>query len=235
MEGMMNVLKEIESTGMRIQGVHWASVINAWGCVQKDFDRAIEIFETLENTSNGSPLPDAITYEALFNVLVTHRRSDLLSQYIARFEQSGIHMTAYIANLIIKGYALGGQLDHARTFFESLADPPEGVAAIGNHAPHSEEEQHIPAEGPVYREVGCFAKSYVCINTNFFSSHPAINLGKYDSRRIGCGQPRPGHYSIGKTGSSVSIYLLTEENITQRRIQKIPRRGLQANQWNYAR
>jgi hypothetical protein len=154
-DGMNKVLKEIETKGAHIQGVHWASVINAYGCVKKDLDRAIETFENIRSTSPRDSLPDAITFEALFNVLVTHRRADLFPQYLQRLEKSGIHMTAYIANLIIKGYALSGQLDKARAFFEGLSDPPEGVAAPGNHAPHAGEVvEQVPVSAPVYREVG---------------------------------------------------------------------------------
>jgi pentatricopeptide repeat protein len=160
---MEGVFHQLESTsGLQIQGTHWASLIHAYGCVQKDLDKAIATFDNIYKhpSSARSPvaLPDAVTYEALLNVLVTHRRSDLIPTYIERLQSSKVHMTAYIANLIIKGYAATGDLDKAREFFERLQDPPEGIAAPNNRAPHHEgsPSSTTSALGPVYREVSLF-------------------------------------------------------------------------------
>ena len=145
---------------VQVQGTHWAALINAWGCVRKDLDKAISIFNSIpahpSTRRSGSQLPDAVTFEALFNVLVTHRRTDLFSPYIEKLASHNIHMTAYIANLLIKGYAAVGDIDKAREVFEGLADPPEGVAAPNNHAPHDGESASnaaVPVDAPVYREV----------------------------------------------------------------------------------
>ena len=97
---------------------------------------------------------DAIVFEAVINVLVAHKRTELLPVYVSKMNEAGVHMTAYIANFLIKGYANVGDLDQARAIFESLRDPPSGMAAPNNHAPH------YPAVSPdvhvmdvVYREV----------------------------------------------------------------------------------
>jgi len=67
--------------------------------------------------------------------------------------ESKIHMTAYIANFLIKGHAAAGGLDEARRVFESLVDPPLGVAAPNNHVPHGAvAPKNVPADAPVYRE-----------------------------------------------------------------------------------
>jgi pentatricopeptide repeat protein len=158
---MERVFHQLENnSGLQIQGTHWASLIHAYGCVKKDLDKAIATFDNLDkhpsSARSPTPLPDAVTYEALLNVLVTHRRSDLIPTYIERLQSSNIHMTAYIANLIIKGYAAAGHLDKAREFFEKLEDPPEGIAAPNNRAPHHEGGSPLStsfASGPVYREV----------------------------------------------------------------------------------
>jgi len=149
-----------------VQGPHWASLINSWGCVQKNFDKAIDVFESIaaHPSSKGSsgPMPDAVVYEALINVLVTHRRMDLVSSYIERLHASGIHLTAYIANLLIKGHAAVGDMAQARAIFETLEDPPQGMAATSNHLPHSSSLSipTRPAEGPCHREV-----SFICCDT----------------------------------------------------------------------
>ncbi|KZT20615.1 hypothetical protein NEOLEDRAFT_1158554 [Neolentinus lepideus HHB14362 ss-1] len=142
---------------LSITGAHWASLINSYGCVQKNLDKALQTFESIPShpTSARSPiaLPDAVAYEALINVFVTLRRTDLIPKYAKRLQDSNIHMTAYIANLIIKGYAAAGDIEQARAVFENLADPPEGVAAPNNHVPHS--PGAVPRQStlaPVYRE-----------------------------------------------------------------------------------
>ncbi|EJD00786.1 uncharacterized protein FOMMEDRAFT_125211 [Fomitiporia mediterranea MF3/22] len=142
---------------VQVQGVHWAALINAWGCIQKDLNRAISIFDSIAShpttQRSGLVLPDAIVYESMINVLVTLRRTDLIPSYLERLSASGIHMTAYIANLLIKGYAIAGDLERAREVFEGLLDPPTGHAAPNNHVPHSPAGQmNVPSSAPVYRE-----------------------------------------------------------------------------------
>ncbi|TFK56292.1 hypothetical protein OE88DRAFT_1652965 [Heliocybe sulcata] len=144
-----------QDKSLSVTGAHWASLINSYGCVQKNLDKAIHTFESIANhpasAQASAALPDAVAYEALINVFVTLRRTDLIPQYVKRLHESEIHMTAYIANLIIKGYAAGGDIDSARTVFESLADPPEGVAAPNNHISHGV-VPHSSTMSLVYRE-----------------------------------------------------------------------------------
>lgn len=141
---------------VRVLGTHWGSLINAYGCVQKDLDRAVEVFESIashRSTRKSNPMPDAVAYEALINVFITLRRTDLIPVYMDRFQSSGVHMTAYIANLLIKGYAVAGELEKARSVFVSLVDPPTGVAARNNHAPHElDAVAPVHPNAPVYRE-----------------------------------------------------------------------------------
>jgi pentatricopeptide repeat protein len=148
----------VDDKSVTVQGPHWAALINAHGCVGKDLDKAIEIFDSIEEHPStlisGAQLPDAVAFEALINVFVTLRRTDLVPTYLERLQRSGVHMTAYIANLLIRGYAAAGDIEEARKVFESLADPPVGVAAPHNHAPHdTSAAQHISPNELVYREV----------------------------------------------------------------------------------
>jgi len=142
---------------VRVQGTHWGSLINAHGCVNKDLDKAIQVFDGIASHPSTLKvkfsLPDAVAFEALINVFVTLRRTDLITPYMNRFMASGVHMTAYIANLLIKGYAVAGDLEQARGIFENLVDPLQGVAAPNNHAPHeSTPAGRISSNTPVYRE-----------------------------------------------------------------------------------
>lgn len=164
---MESTFKALEADKhVAINGTHWAALINAYGCAKKDLDKAISIFESIafHPSSAAAQLPNAICFEALFNVLVTLRRSDLIPEYLGRLKKSGkIHMTAYIANLVIKGYSSSSNIDQARDVFESLADPPEGIAAPNNRAAHDSTPDSVPANAPVYREVRIpLAHSCIC-------------------------------------------------------------------------
>lgn len=157
----------------------------------KDTDKAISIFESIAShpSSKRGPtsLPDAVTYEALINVLVTRKRMDLAQQYLARLQTSGVHMTAYIANLLIKGYAAEGAIEQARAIFEGLADPPSGVAAPGNHVPHESSNAssaHVastPADSVSYREVSC-GWMYSFMSLTILSLTPAFDMGSHVPR-----------------------------------------------------
>ena len=151
---MENVFHELQDdTSVELTGAHFASLINAYGCVAKHFDKAISIFESMR-TVPRAPAPDAVVFEAVINVIVAHKRTELLPIYVEKMNQAGVHMTAYIANFLIKGHANVGDLQRARDIFEGLVDPPFGIAAPNNHTPHNAvdgAEVHIME--PVYREV----------------------------------------------------------------------------------
>jgi pentatricopeptide repeat protein len=143
---------------VKVQGTHYASLINAYGCVKRDLEKAIATFDSIsaasESSSTSFKVLDAVVFEAIINVLVSHRRTDLIPEYLTKMTNAGVHMTAYITNYLIKGYSLVGDLDKAREIFESLVDPPTGVAAPNNHAPHDLSNGNaIGCMEPVYREV----------------------------------------------------------------------------------
>lgn len=154
---MEETFKAIESSPeVSLQGTHWAALINAYGCVLKDLDKALITFNSISShpSSHGAALPDAVAYESLINVLISHKRMDLVPIYLERLRSSGVHMTAYIANLLIKGHASAGNVQEARRVFENLEDPPSGIAAPNNHTPH--DSAHVPSTSkslPSYREV----------------------------------------------------------------------------------
>ncbi|PWN54269.1 hypothetical protein IE53DRAFT_365591 [Violaceomyces palustris] len=135
----------VKDPNVAVQGTHWASLINCYGCLLHDLDKAIEIFESIathpSSQRNGQParLPDAIAFEALLAVFVAHHRTDLIRAHVEKMKGSGIALTAYVANLLIRGYSMDGPegLAEARQIFEAMSDPPAGVAAAGNHPPRA--------------------------------------------------------------------------------------------------
>lgn len=189
---MERVFEElVADRGVEVNGTHWASLINAHGCVAKDVDAAIRVFESIPNHPSSArakeAVPDAIAFEALINVLVTLRRTDLIPTYTRQLLGSRVHMTAYIANFLIKGHAAAGDMDAARQVFESLVDPAEGVAAPNNHAPHEAAKwTAVPHDAPVYREVR-LAHSYMALVDS--DERTAVDVGGDVPRRAGQQQP----------------------------------------------
>jgi pentatricopeptide repeat protein len=95
-----------KNVDVTVTGAHWASLINAWGCVQKDLDHAVEIFNQIAHhpttIASKSALPDAVVYESLLNAFLANHRPDLCSKYLLEMKARGIRSTAYIANTLIK-------------------------------------------------------------------------------------------------------------------------------------
>ncbi|KIK68843.1 hypothetical protein GYMLUDRAFT_34832 [Collybiopsis luxurians FD-317 M1] len=150
---MEQVFQElVRNPRLELQGTHFATLINAYGCIAKDFDKAIAIYHSIFSHPR-KPIADALVFEAVANVCVAHRRIDFMPQLINKMNELGIHMTAYIVNVMIKGYAAVGDIEKSRELFESLVDPPEGVAALHNHAPHEPSvTPSVSPMAPVYRE-----------------------------------------------------------------------------------
>ena len=77
---MENVFHKLQDdTSVELTGAHFASLINAYGCVAKRFDKAISIFESMR-TVPRAPAPDAAVFEAVINVIVAHKRTELTSR-----------------------------------------------------------------------------------------------------------------------------------------------------------
>ncbi|CAD6913751.1 unnamed protein product [Tilletia laevis] len=117
--------------GVEINGAHWASLIQSYGTDLKNLDMAIEIYHRAQASGNQDP----VALEALMLVFFELQQPALMRQYAEQaIQSSGTRMTAYICNLLIKGYALDS-LAAARAIFEQMQDPPAGMAAVGNHSP----------------------------------------------------------------------------------------------------
>lgn len=155
MEGVFQKL--LNDKNVPVNGSHWGSLISVYGSVLKDLPKAIETFERCashpSSLKSEHPMPDAVVYEALLGVFVSLHRMDLAPEYLDKLAKSGAHWTAYISNTLIKGYAAAGDIQKARQTFEMMHDPPFGIAATNNHAPHSPTEPHARADEPIFREV----------------------------------------------------------------------------------
>ncbi|BGP15137.1 hypothetical protein JCM10213_005402 [Rhodosporidiobolus nylandii] len=175
LESMQQVFARLaRDKRVRVSGAHWAAMINAYGVVAKDVDRAIAIFDsipahpTTANNPNG-PLPDAVVYEALLNALIANGQADLCDKYLLEMKERSIRMTAYVCNSLIKGYTSQSLFDHARRIFAAMSEPPSGVASAGNHPinrhpKHHHQAAQAPAsvDAPTYREPSTYEAMIVC-------------------------------------------------------------------------
>ncbi|KAG1856308.1 hypothetical protein C8R48DRAFT_776128 [Suillus tomentosus] len=176
MEGVFELLRNNRS--VVLQGSHWAALINAYGCVKKDLRKAISTFDSI-------PTPDAVAYESLINVLVINKQMALAPSYMEKLKSSGVHMTAYIANLLIKGYAAAGDVEEARRIFENLVDPPSGVAASGNHVPHEGSNQRTsPSPSLSYREPSTWEAMFRAELGNGYRDRAVALLARLQERQF---------------------------------------------------
>ncbi len=106
----------------------------------------------------------------MINVLVVHRRPDLIPKYLKKMEIVSVHMTAYVANVLIRAYAVVGDIEKAREVFEGMADPAQGMAAMNNHAPFNPLESRPCGCGytPFTREVSRFVG--FALHSNLYAS-----------------------------------------------------------------
>lgn len=148
---------------VRVQGTHWASLITAYGISAGNVEKALEVFEvipthpTTTKSRSSSPLEEPVVWEAVLNVLATKGTIEQMESMRQRMSTSGVRPTAYVYNVLISGYARHGQIDSARSVFESMGDTYSGVSAPNNHPTlHTSGGHAKPTSTPgtegVYRE-----------------------------------------------------------------------------------
>jgi pentatricopeptide repeat protein len=138
LESLQAVFNELcQDPQVPVQGVHWASLITAYGDIARDVEKALAIFEGIPThpASRGTVniQNEAVVWEALLGVLGTRGTLSQMETYSQRLRESGAKITAYVCNVLIGGYARCGAMDKAREVFESMGDGMMGVAAPNNH------------------------------------------------------------------------------------------------------
>ena len=113
------VLDQIRQAGQSPEAVHFASLIHAKGCVQHDTAAARSLFDSI--IANKLVRPQPCLYQALFEVMVANRRVSETDALVHDMHARSVEMTAYIANSLIHGWALAGNIARARQIFESVA------------------------------------------------------------------------------------------------------------------
>lgn len=118
MDAAEAILKSIRATGQQPEGVHYAALVHAKGCVQHDMDGARKVFDTALRSDNIRP--QACLYQALFEGMVANHRVNDTPALLENMKSRGVEMTAYIANTLIHGWAAEGQIAQAQAVYDSV-------------------------------------------------------------------------------------------------------------------
>ncbi|CAG8512520.1 4399_t:CDS:2 [Diversispora eburnea] len=117
----LNVLEQMRQEGLTPQPTHYASLIYAYGCCQRDVQNALKIFNDMRSVHNIRP--DQNAYQALFDALIANNRIGEAEEYYdVMLMQDDIKSTPYIENLFIRGYGQLGQWEGAETVFNNMVD-----------------------------------------------------------------------------------------------------------------
>lgn len=118
MQAAENVLDSMQAVGFQPDAVHYASLIHAKGCVQYDLPAARKLFDTVISDRRVRPQP--CLYQALFEAMVANDRVADTEEIVASMAQRNIEMTAYIANTLIHGWAVEGNVSKAKTIYDRI-------------------------------------------------------------------------------------------------------------------
>ncbi|KAJ6119916.1 hypothetical protein N7523_004196 [Penicillium sp. IBT 18751x] len=118
MEAADKVLKSMQAAGQQPDAVHYASLIHAKGCVQHDLPAARKVFDSVVSDRRVRLQP--CLYQALFEAMVANNRVADTEEIVKDMLQRNVEMTAYIANTLIHGWAVGGNVSKAKTIYDSI-------------------------------------------------------------------------------------------------------------------
>ena len=118
MEAAEKVLESMQAAGQQPDAVHYASLVHAKGCVQHDLPAARKVFDSVVSDRRVRLQP--CLYQALFEAMVANNRVADTEEIVKNMLQRNVEMTAYIANTLIHGWAVEGNVSKAKTIYDSI-------------------------------------------------------------------------------------------------------------------
>lgn len=112
------VLADMQATGVQPDAVHYASLIHAKGCVQRDLPAARKVFDSV--LADRRVRLQACLYQALFEAMVATNHVADTEEVVSGMKQHNVEMTAYIANTLIHGWAAEGNVAKAKIIYDSI-------------------------------------------------------------------------------------------------------------------
>lgn len=112
------VLKQMRDAGEYPEAVHFASLIHAKGCVQRDMAGARALFDSAlaDNRVRVQPC----LYQALFESLVANNEVASAEALLSDMAHRRVEMTPYIANALIHGWTMEKNISRAKRAFERV-------------------------------------------------------------------------------------------------------------------
>jgi pentatricopeptide repeat protein len=118
MDAAEKVLKSMQAAGQQPEAVHYASLIHAKGCAQYDLSAARKVFDYVVSDRRVRLQP--CLYQALFEAMVANNRVADTEEVVKNMLQRNVEMTAYIANTLIHGWAVEGNVSKAKAIYDSI-------------------------------------------------------------------------------------------------------------------
>jgi len=123
-----NILSLITSDRQRPTSAHYAALIHAHGCVKQDLETAKTWFYKVisPDFKNRVP-PDEALYQALIEAYVANHKVADCNEIFRHMRANDVKLTVYMANHLIHGWTIAGNLEEARKVFDSLAAEKNGL------------------------------------------------------------------------------------------------------------
>jgi len=122
------ILKLIAHDGQKPTSSHYAALIHAYGCVKQDLEAAKSwFFKVIDPTFADFVHPDETLYQALIEAHVANHRVADCGEIFAHMKANNVKITVYMANHLIHGWTIEGNLEEARRVFDSLGAEKNGL------------------------------------------------------------------------------------------------------------
>jgi hypothetical protein len=112
------VFDTMRQAGQQPEGVQYASLIHAKGCVLHDMEGARKVFDSV--LSDRSVRPQACLYQALFEAMVANHRVAETEAVLEDMYARHVDMTPYIANTLIHGWAMTKDIAKAKAVYDAV-------------------------------------------------------------------------------------------------------------------
>ncbi|KAF2761716.1 hypothetical protein EJ05DRAFT_434330 [Pseudovirgaria hyperparasitica] len=118
MDAAEAVLRDIRSSGVAPEAVHYSSLIHAKGCVQHDMEGARKLFDEVLNETDIRP--QACLYQALFESMAANHKIAETDAILRGMISHRVEMTPYIANSLIHGWAMAKDIEKAKAIYDMV-------------------------------------------------------------------------------------------------------------------
>ncbi|KAK5085537.1 hypothetical protein LTR05_004822 [Lithohypha guttulata] len=112
------VLEDMKVSGVQPEAVHYGALIHAKGCVLSDMSGARATFDSV--LADPAIKATDNLYQNLLEAMVANHQVADSEPILTDMARRGVCMTAYIANTLIHGWAAAGDVEKAKSIYDSL-------------------------------------------------------------------------------------------------------------------